>query len=253
MVTELAPGVREDVTGILQWEFIILLLDVALVITYFILVRTINFSESGHSRIDPASKVAFWVVCIFALYLVWDCVSKILVDLRKKEGDWRRKYGSRMLPTILCLGVAWFIWQKVGNSDKVHFLSADAALLSLILLFRALKEVVSAAFPTGDKRKSVGVPIFWSVIWSIGVTFGALATVNSWRLPLPNYIITQINAPDPTSSPSRAALRAASRVSNQDVLSNSLRTLALNDSTNALSVGFPGREKSSSILLLYSH
>jgi hypothetical protein len=40
----------------------------------------------------------------------------------------------------------------------------------------------------------------------------------------------------------RAARRAASRVSNHDVLSNSLRTLELNDSANALSVGFPGRE-----------
>jgi hypothetical protein len=45
-----APGGRADVTGIFQWEFVILLLDVALVIVYFILVRTINFGESGHSR-----------------------------------------------------------------------------------------------------------------------------------------------------------------------------------------------------------
>ena len=37
------------------------------------------------------------------------------------------------------------------------------------------------------------------------------------------------------------------------MFSNSLRTLELNDSMKALSVGFPGREKSSSMRLLYAH
>ena len=54
-------------------------------------------------------------------------------------------------------------------------------------------------------------------------------------------------------SPRPSRSTAVSRVSNQDVLSNSFRTLALNASAKALSVGFPGREKSSSIRLLYAH
>ena len=37
-----APGARRDVTGVFTWEFITLLLDVFLVVTYFIMVRTIG-------------------------------------------------------------------------------------------------------------------------------------------------------------------------------------------------------------------
>ena len=44
-----APGARKDVDGIYQWEFVVLLIDVALVVIYFILVRTIDFTEAPHA------------------------------------------------------------------------------------------------------------------------------------------------------------------------------------------------------------
>lgn len=39
----------KDVDGIYQWEFVVLLIDVALVVIYFILVRTIDFTEAPHA------------------------------------------------------------------------------------------------------------------------------------------------------------------------------------------------------------
>jgi hypothetical protein len=103
-----------------------------------------------------------------------------------------------MLPTIGCLVIAWIVKQNVGAADKAHFLSADAAMLSLILLFRALKELTSAALPASDKQKRPRAgAITWSLIWACGVALGTFATAYSWRLPLPNYFITQISAPDP--------------------------------------------------------
>jgi hypothetical protein len=52
-----APGARQDVGGVFQWEFIVLIVDVSLVITYFILVRTVDFGSEGSSHVDPASTV----------------------------------------------------------------------------------------------------------------------------------------------------------------------------------------------------
>jgi hypothetical protein len=58
-----APGARLDVTGIFQWEFVILLLDVSMVITYFILVRafecTSNRSSFKNGFLDCSH---FWAV-----------------------------------------------------------------------------------------------------------------------------------------------------------------------------------------------
>lgn len=49
-----SPGAGQDVRGVLQWEFIVLLVDVFLVIVYFILVKTVDFTGEGrenHARV----------------------------------------------------------------------------------------------------------------------------------------------------------------------------------------------------------
>src|SRR5207237_6687269 len=139
---------RQDVQGIFQWEFLVLLLDVFWVVTYFILVRTIDFGKDPTpARIDPASTVARWIIVIFCLYFVWDCITKGPIYLKKPDGQWRRIYGPRMIPTVVCLVFAFVIRQQVKSADFPHQISADFALLWLVLLFRALKDVVSDFFP----------------------------------------------------------------------------------------------------------
>ena len=196
----LAPGGREDVGGILQWEFVVLLLDVVLVVMYFILVRTIDFSKAGDFRVDAASTVASLVFWIFVLYFAWDVITKIVIYFRKKkserEGDWTRKYGLRMLPTAVCLGVAWLVLQCVKGSDALHKISADFALLCLILLFRALKDLVSAYFPspTSPKKLSQRRALVWTIVLSFGVVYGTLATAYRWPLPLSGDVINDTSA-----------------------------------------------------------
>ena|SRR5271157_6652220 len=74
-----SPGARQDVGAIFSAEFLILLVDVALVILYFILVQAVDFSEGpGPSRASAAPE-AFWLLWIFSLYLVWDVLTKIVV------------------------------------------------------------------------------------------------------------------------------------------------------------------------------
>jgi hypothetical protein len=198
----LAPGARMDVRGVFQWEFIVLLLDVSLVITYFILVRTVDFGKELSPRIDPASTVARWIFLIFLFYLVWDVITKIVIYLNKPDGHWLRLHGSRMIPTIACLILARIVWRQVESADLPHRLSADFALLCLVLLFRALKDLISASFPRPTTSSSppihrTTVSVVWSIVCLCGITLGTMATKWSWPLPLPDSVVNEINAPLP--------------------------------------------------------
>lgn len=197
-----APGARLDVTAIFQWEFVVLLLDVALVITYFILVRTVEVGKEGTApRIGTPSTLAFWMLVIFTLYFVWDIVTKIIIYWRDKDkrGAWARKYGSRILPTIVCLILAYAIWQKPESPDLPHYLTADLALLSLVLLFRALKDLVYALIPkegggTIESRK-IKIASLSTALCALGLILGLLATHYSWPLPISDRIVHEIQTP----------------------------------------------------------
>ncbi|SRR6266478_2077513 len=203
-----APGARLDVRGVFQWEFIVLLLDVSLVITYFILVRTVDFGKESSPRIEPASTVAGWVFLIFLLYLLWDVITKVVIYLKKPDGHWLRLHGSRMIPTIVCLILARIVWRQVEGADLPHLLSADFALLWLVLLFRSLKDLVSGSFPRHETTSSflhrTRAPLIWTVICSSCIAFGALATKDSWPLPLPEKVVYDINTPLPPSENERS-------------------------------------------------
>jgi len=129
-----APGARKDVKGIFEWEFVVLLLDVALVVLYFILVGTIDFSENTHRRVDPESSVSQWLLWIFVLYLAWDMVTKIAI----RDETWPKVF-SRVAPTVICVVVLTLLWVHFSRANVVPQITADLALLFVVLGFRAVK------------------------------------------------------------------------------------------------------------------
>jgi hypothetical protein len=164
-------------------------------VTYFILVRTVDFSGEGHRRIDSASAVAFWHVVIFGLYLSWDIVTKILMD---DLGDkWFTRTGHRMTPTLVCLGASVLLWREFEKSDAPHRLTADFALLWLVVLFRALKPFSSDVWADPDDwpRNNRGKHLAWAVVCAAGLAIGTLYTMYSW--PLPDRIVQTIHATSP--------------------------------------------------------
>lgn len=197
----IAPGARQDVRGVFQWAFVVLLLDVSMVITYFILVRTVDFEKESSPRIAPASTVAGWVFAIFLLYLVWDLITKIVMNPGKLDRQWVRFQGSRMIPTIVCFIISLIVWWRVKSADIPHWLSEDFALFWLALLFRAAKEFMSNSFPRQETSESffrrTKASIVWTVVCACGLAVGIVATTNSWRLPLPAHVIEEINKPVP--------------------------------------------------------
>ncbi|MEI9978402.1 MAG: hypothetical protein WDN23_05275 [Edaphobacter sp.] len=218
-----APGARRDVKGIFEWEFVVLLVDVTLVILYFILVRSVDFGKGESApRIAQAPRVALLIVIIFSLYLFWDLLTKILIfwkyrDKSKKglfqhyNSAWWLTSGVRILPSTLCLVLAYFATRFVNNVDASHLLTADIAMIGIVLLFRALKDL-SSSFPRiepdgslspGDKHKRLraacwtgacGTIVFLGLLWS------------ALSLPLPPRLVTEIStAPSDTEHPAAAS------------------------------------------------
>jgi hypothetical protein len=193
-----APGARRDVTGVFTWGFITLLLDVFLVVTYFILVRTIELGKGKEpDRIDPPDTVALLILVMFSLYLLWDLITKIFAYEKARDGEWIRNCGLRMVPTLVCLVIAIIIRNQLKNVDLVHYIDADAALLALALLFRGLKDGISAGLPRSGEapdRTKVRRAMTWSLICLMVIIVGTTSAKYSWHL-LPMRFVAEIQGP----------------------------------------------------------
>ena len=140
---------------------------------------------------------------MFALYLAWDIITKVVIYLRDKRDEgpserreraerhyWLRNYGSRMAPTVACLILAGIIWSGVRTSDRQHYFTADLALLSLVLLFRSLKDLVSIHYPhrlSVEKKPRRHAELgLWiaSGIYIVVIGYGAFAMTRGWQLPI---------------------------------------------------------------------
>lgn len=165
-----APGARKDVEKIFQWEFLVLLLDVVLVILYFILARSVHFEkEETKPAIASAHAIVWTLFWIFLLYFFWDVLTKIIIfgrDVKKEEGkkwhqyilsrSWGKQYGLRMVPTLICLALI-LVGIRLLRGVDLPSVGFDIAFIALVLFFRALKEVVSAFCPT-EKSEQVQSP-----------------------------------------------------------------------------------------------
>ncbi len=139
-------------TTVFSWDFVELMLDVILVIAYFVLVHLSEEPHKGTGSISVSlTPEAFWVTTVFGLYLVWDVVSKF--PLRKHpEGSPRagESYGCKVLAqrgwvSLLLFGLAFWIardcYDKSATPDRV--VAFDVAMVGLVILFRELKNRVT--------------------------------------------------------------------------------------------------------------
>lgn len=229
------PGAKQDVEELFEWPFVVLLLDTAMVVTYFILVRTVDFSNDHH-RIDSAHAVALWHVVIFVLYLLWDVVTKVVMQqaprLSLLTDPKLRPSLYRIVPTLLCLGTSWWMWRAFPSAKSEYLLTADFALLSMVLLFRALKGLISGIWQSdADKAKNkpprIAYRTAWAVFLSAGVVLGSLTTVYSLPLPLPSWLITEIRAEFATGEPAVTENPKAIRPKNDVEESSRLPTVRL--------------------------
>lgn len=125
-----------DKVGVFTKSFLVMLIDVALVVVYFMLARSAQVPAPGTG--DPLPPSAAWqcslMLCTFILYLIWDIVTK-----------WSRTDSARLKErgrwTLLCFFLSVTIWFVVKDVEGLWpILLVDGALLCTDLSFRAFKD-----------------------------------------------------------------------------------------------------------------
>lgn len=158
-----APGNHRPLKRVFSLEFVVLLIDLALVIVYFAIAENIESPPESSETADKASAAfairasaqpeCVGVACMFILYLIWDIVADCCMDWRSEH--WiqdesgsppkrRRINVNRCAVSLICfilvlpLVVAHWL-EPFPRPESV--IAADLSLLGLAVLFRALKTI----------------------------------------------------------------------------------------------------------------
>lgn len=176
-----SPGAKEDVATVLGWDFIVLLVDVFLVVIYFILVKSVDVKEGEPLQLVASAKPeTFWLMVVFGTYFIWDLVTKGAVYVERKKPlslkKWFEDYGVRIFPTVGCF--IFVVWMKprFELADPPHVVTADLALVCIVLLFRSLKVVTG---PRAGRKWGA----MCTVVLFVGLILFTVWTVYSCDLP----------------------------------------------------------------------
>lgn len=141
-----APGNRLRVVSMFSWSFAVLVLDVVLVICYFIIVKGVE-KPQGNLISASANNETTWILVVFLGYLIWDFITKGVIQDEDKNtlSFWDRISGrhfwGRGYASLVCSCLAAASWLALRNqTSQRNVILADGTLLALIVLFRALKQ-----------------------------------------------------------------------------------------------------------------
>jgi hypothetical protein len=153
------------IDSIFSFPFIILLIDITLVIIYFIIANGGEhyISESKSMEKASAKNETFWVMIIFIIYFIWDIVTKSVVILYEKDGNgrYKKKYKcnfselfNRSIATIFCLIVSVYFYLHYLGKDLtgIQVLFVDVNLLLLFLLFRGWKQKLILVYSINEHQ-----------------------------------------------------------------------------------------------------
>ena len=137
-----SPGNAKEIISVFDLQFLILLVDVFLVICYFIIIQGVEHQANNYK---PDARVeAYWTFVIFVTYLFWDILTKLLSS-NTDEKTRRLKFTwdifiKRARITIICVALSGGVLFFMSDVDtKVGVVMVDIILLMLYVLFRGYK------------------------------------------------------------------------------------------------------------------
>lgn len=141
-----SPGMKEKVEFVFSRTFLGLLLDVILVVLYFIVIRQGEIDEKNGAAvvtIATAAPEAMWVTIVFFVYVCWDLLSDVFS--KSCLPGWKLwkiplLCIASTLASWVSLVLANIVYQAAaGQNDWVKVCLLDSALIASILIFRATK------------------------------------------------------------------------------------------------------------------
>ncbi len=188
-----SPGIKEEkVKYVISIAFVGLLIDVLLVILYFILVRNVEIEQRGGNPSLTAATAApesFWLFVVFVVYAIWDLVADVFspgcIPPQRSRKNRRKNSRIRKLlkvpramfvsayTSVVCGVLSYMVYgDATTRKEAWAVLFLDGALVCVILLFRVLKasENIMAqhlkvtdckAFKT--PRETKGSELWWGI------------------------------------------------------------------------------------------
>lgn len=144
-----APGNVQAINQVFSWEFVVLLIDVFLVVCYFIIAKGAEVPVAKSDIKASADNETFWMMFVFAGYLLWDIWTKAVIKPQSDSSFISRLRSPYFLKNLLitagCLLLAVIIWgitRSLGVLSNAGVISIDVALIILVGLFRLLKQLL---------------------------------------------------------------------------------------------------------------
>ena len=153
-----SPGMKDKVKYLFSLAFLGLLLDVILVIIYFIVVRHVEIDQiNGVPSLTEPTAVpeALGLCVVFGVYAFWDLVADVLSPgcIPKwtygegKPRGWRlwktvRAIIVSMIASLICLSLSYLVYSVAATRREIsQVVLLDGALVVLILFFRVVKAI----------------------------------------------------------------------------------------------------------------
>lgn len=189
-----SPGMKDKVEFVFTWPFVGLLVDVLIVILYFMLARNVDAIKQGQgpATLIPSARPESVLLCvIFAVYALWDFIADML-----QKGTWQRissisefwratvaSMFCSLVCLLLCASMAWLTWNE---SKPFQVAIVDIGLICVVLFFRALKPIegsvakrlgVSDICEFTKNRNSSGNERAWRAMLIVGYIASAILVV----------------------------------------------------------------------------
>jgi hypothetical protein len=160
-----------DVKNVFNKDFVELLLDLWLVILYFFIVKgaELPVETNGVRTITPsAANEVFWIMIVFGTYLLWDFWTK----LGERDQAGRSALVQRWWGTIVCAGLSVLCYSYLENTaGSVRVVLVDACLVSLVVMFRAMKAYSLSDTPASGWVRTGSLFTLWLMFFVVAAGF----------------------------------------------------------------------------------
>lgn len=130
---------RGPLSDVFDLQFVDLLLDVVLVIIYFVIVAQVEIPKTAGTinAMPSARPEAIGLLVVFGVYIVWDVFTDVLRSQNKLSA-----FLVHVTASILCLlGSFACIWVSWHIARGASVIAVDVALIAIVFAFRALKRI----------------------------------------------------------------------------------------------------------------
>ncbi|HBR55366.1 MAG TPA: hypothetical protein DEA82_14740 [Flavobacteriaceae bacterium] len=169
-----SKGHLDPIVNTFGKPFVVLLLDLLMVICYFILVKGVEKPYLEEELKISGLFELFWSLVIIGLYFLWDIVTK-LINFNSEKFILKldtKSFFARGYQAVICfvLLLIPFITIKYSIVADDNAVLIDIYILSVFILFRGLKEDIKES----NKHKSV---IALKKILYIGIPICSIMTL----------------------------------------------------------------------------